>query len=247
MTNIGGLTFKNIKLREDYEHNKSKCVCCGIDIPYEKRKNKFCSHVCSAKTTNLGRVASKEQKEKVRKAVLSWQEANPDKVEKSQHIDLTCKQCNALFSVPPSGKNRKFCSRKCADYGHDKTKSGGYREGSGRGKKGWYKGYWCDSSWELAWVIYSLESGVKFIRNTKGFDYVFEGKQHKYYPDYSTDTSVYVEVKGYDQAQWQAKLKAFPEKIEVFGKKEMAPILSYVVEKYGKDFIRLYEKNQETS
>ena len=39
---------------------------------------------------------------------------------------------------------------------------GGKRHGSGRGKKGWYKGYYCDSTWELAWVIYQLDHGVKF-------------------------------------------------------------------------------------
>jgi|SanBayMetagenome_1026888.scaffolds.fasta_scaffold42991_1 endogenous inhibitor of DNA gyrase (YacG/DUF329 family) len=246
MTNIGGLTFKNIKLREEYEHNKKKCACCGSDISYEQRRNKFCSHSCSAAITNLGRKVSKEHKDKVRNSVLEWQRINPDKVEKSQHIELTCQQCSEKFFVPPSGKKRKFCSRKCADVGHDKSSSGGYREGSGRGKKGWYKGYWCDSSWELAWVIYSLEHDLKFKRNMTGFDYVFEGKQRKYYPDYLIDNSVYVEIKGYDQAQWQAKLKAFPHKIEVLGKREIAPILTYVIEKYGKDFVRMYEKKPES-
>jgi hypothetical protein len=82
--------------------------------------------------------------------------------------------------------------------------------------------------------------------NTTGFDYVFEGKQRKYYPDYLTDNSVYVEIKGYGQAQWQAKLKTFPHKIEVLGKREIAPILTYVIEKYGKDFVRMYEKKPES-
>ena len=43
--------------------------------------------------------------------------------------------------------------------------SGGLRHGSGRGKKGWYKGYWCDSTWELAWVIYQLDNGKVPVRN----------------------------------------------------------------------------------
>jgi len=37
---------------------------------------------------------------------------------------------------------------------------GGKRIGSGRGKSGWYKGYWCDSSWELAYVIYNIDHDV---------------------------------------------------------------------------------------
>ncbi|MEI7942893.1 MAG: hypothetical protein WCH76_06985 [Candidatus Riflemargulisbacteria bacterium] len=44
-------------------------------------------------------------------------------------------------------------------------KSGGYRRKSGRGKHGWYKGIWCDSSWELAWVMYHLDHGIPFERN----------------------------------------------------------------------------------
>ena len=54
-------------------------------------------------------------------------------------------------------------------------KSGGYRRNGGKGIRGWYKGYWCDSSWELAYVIYNLEHNIHFIRNTKGFNYKFEG------------------------------------------------------------------------
>lgn len=52
--------------------------------------------------------------------------------------------------------------------------SGGYREGSGRGKKGIYKGYYCDSSWELAYVIYNLEHDIKFERNTQTFEYEYK-------------------------------------------------------------------------
>jgi hypothetical protein len=42
---------------------------------------------------------------------------------------------------------------------------GGYVKGSGRGKKGWYKGIFCDSSWELAFVIFCLETNKKIKRN----------------------------------------------------------------------------------
>jgi hypothetical protein len=42
---------------------------------------------------------------------------------------------------------------------------GQYREGSGRGKKGRYKGHWYDSSYELAFVIYALDHGFWFERN----------------------------------------------------------------------------------
>ena len=44
------------------------------------------------------------------------------------------------------------------------------------GIKGWYKGFWCDSSWELAYVIYNLDHGIEFRRNTEKFEYEYCGK-----------------------------------------------------------------------
>lgn len=55
---------------------------------------------------------------------------------------------------------------------------------SGYGKHGWYKEYWCDSSWELAYVIYNLDHNIKFKRNYQGFTYIFNNKLHKFYPDF---------------------------------------------------------------
>ena len=122
------------------------------------------------------------------------------------------------------------------------AKLGGYRKGSGRGKSGWYKGYFCDSSWELAFVIYNLEHNIKFERNKKQFTYIFENKSHKYTPDWIINNE-YVEIKGYWNIQWQAKLDQFPkeEKLLVLTKTEMQPYIDYVVKKYGKDYIKLYE------
>ena len=51
---------------------------------------------------------------------------------------------------------------------------GGYVQGSGRGKKGWYKGFFCDSSWELAYVVYCLDHKINITRNTKKTKYVWD-------------------------------------------------------------------------
>ena len=120
--------------------------------------------------------------------------------------------------------------------------SGGYRKGSGHGKKGWYKGYFCDSSWELAFVIYNIDHGIKFERNKKIFNYTFNGEECHYLPDFIVDGK-YVEIKGYWNEQWQAKLDQFPkeEKIEVITTNEIKLYLDYVIEKYGINFTDLYE------
>ncbi len=43
-----------------------------------------------------------------------------------------------------------------------------------------------------------------------------------------------------------SQTQGIPHKIEVLGKREIAPILTYVIEKYGKDFVRMYEKKPES-
>lgn len=118
--------------------------------------------------------------------------------------------------------------------------SGGYRKGSGRGKKGVYKGYYCDSSWELAYVIYNLEHNIKFERNEELFPYEFNGETHNYKPDF-LEESCYIEIKGYFTEQVKAKEKYFPHQLKYIDKESIKPYLSYVEEKYGKDFTRLYE------
>lgn len=70
------------------------------------------------------------------------------------------------------------------------AKNGGYRHGSGHGKHGVYKGYQCDSSWELAYVIYNLEHDIKFERNRDRFLYNLNGKSHYYTPDFICDGEI---------------------------------------------------------
>jgi hypothetical protein len=122
-----------------------------------------------------------------------------------------------------------------------KKSSGGFREGSSRGKSGRYKGYWCDSSWELAWVIYNIDHKIKFKRNTIGFEYEYENKKSLFYPDFIIDGD-YIEIKNYNSKRLDAKLKFFPHKIEVLYKKDLKYIFDYVIEKYGKKYIDLYEQ-----
>jgi hypothetical protein len=124
-------------------------------------------------------------------------------------------------------------------------KAGGLRSRSGRGKKGWYKGYWCDSSWELAWVVYHLDYGFKFDRNLNGFEYLYNNKKHLYYPDYIIENN-YFEIKGrrsYEDLDEKnkEKINQFKGNLYVLYSKEMKPYLEYVISKYGNDFIKLYE------
>jgi hypothetical protein len=118
---------------------------------------------------------------------------------------------------------------------------GGYRKNSGIGKSGRYHGYFFQSSWELAWIIYQLDHNVLFKRNTKGFEYFFNGVSFKFYPDFQLGNSnEYVEIKGYEDDKTKVKLDSFPHKLTIIRKNEIHPFIEYAKSKYGNDYVKLY-------
>ena len=121
-----------------------------------------------------------------------------------------------------------------------KLHNGGYRYGSGRGKKGWYKGIYCDSSWELAFVVYHLDNGIPIERCPDKRIYVFENQTRNYYPDFVVNSQIF-EIKGYKTEQSKAK-QLFNPDIILIDKESIKPYLDYTINKYTKDFITLYEK-----
>jgi len=136
-----------------------------------------------------------------------------------------------------------FLGRKHSKESIEKMKvnSGGYRRGSGRGKSGIYKGYWCDSSWELAWVIYHLDHKINFKRNRKKFPYVYREVTHNYIPDFVYENETFVEIKGYMLEKDVAKIDQFEGKLVIFDKENMENMLFYCKKFYGEDFYKLYD------
>ena len=120
--------------------------------------------------------------------------------------------------------------------------AGGYRKGSGRGKKGWYKGFFCDSTYELAYVIYCLDHDISIKRNTEKRSYVYQGVERNYIPDFIVN-GVLVEIKGYNTDQWKAKMRDNPD-VQVYYENDLKDVFSYVKSKYGKNFDQLYEERK---
>jgi hypothetical protein len=126
---------------------------------------------------------------------------------------------------------------------HAKRNSlGGYVKGSGRGKKGYYEGIWCDSSWELAYILYCKDHSIQIQRNTKRFNYYYKNKKHTYLPDFiRTDRENYfIEIKGIFNEKEIAKIKNFPHKLKILSGNGFNKILKYVISTYGRNFIELY-------
>ena len=171
-----------------------------------------------------------------------------------------CKFCQKEWETTKSGFgiHTKYCkmnpdAKKCV--GHpisEKTKLlwkknkriGGYRKNAGRGKRGYYKGLYCMSSWELAWVVYQLEHGKTVQQCIERFEYEMNGEIHHYTPDFKID-GVYFEIKNWHRPDTDFKIRDFPKEKELIlieGKANQV-FIKYTEEKYGKEFWNvLYER-----
>lgn len=220
--------------------NKNCPVCDNlfkISKHSKKMQNrKFCSSSCSAKFNNKNRIVSDEQKIKTRNSLL-------------KPISFkNCVMCGEEFLPPRKNKKRKTCSYNCFNEHRLKNMPtpknlGGYREGSGRSKHGYYKGIYCGSTYELCWVIYNLDHGIKFKR----FPNFLEKDGLKYYPDFLLDDGkTIIETKGYESeesVQKKTKLaESFGYIVKVLRKNDLKDIFNYVETKYNtKKFQTLYD------
>ena len=215
-----------------------KCVVCGKEYKLQLRKKQYeqgkyrktccneCSHKLSSLNTNL-----KEKNKKI-------SEAFP----KLKHIKI-CPICGNKFE---STTKANFCSQKCRNIHlsnilKGNPKVGGIRPNAYKKyKSGLYHGIHCDSSWELAFVIYCEDHNISLERNNNFLRYTFENKEYKYYPDFIINGVLY-EIKGYENDKAKAKHEQHPE-VTYLDKQKMQKYLNYVINKYGNDFIKLYDR-----
>jgi hypothetical protein len=123
------------------------------------------------------------------------------------------------------------------------SNKGGYRPGSGRAKSGYYKGIYCGSTYELCWVIYSIDHNVKFER----FTTKLERNGIIYYPDFLLDDGkTIIETKGFEcQEKVDIKTKvaeSFGYTVNVLRRDDLKDMFSYVEKTYKtKKFFELYD------
>lgn len=164
--------------------------------------------------------------------------------ENDERINELSKKLSSILTGISTHPQTEETRQKISATAKKNGKSGGYRKGSGRGKKGWYKGYFCDSSWELAFVIYNLEHGITdFSKNLdEKFEYEINGKKHLYIPDFKFSDGHFIEVKGRKETNpiIEAKRNAV-KNIKILFADDMKPYLDYVITKYGKNFTELYD------
>lgn len=117
-----------------------------------------------------------------------------------------------------------------------------YNKHHGNSKQGWYKGIHCDSTWELAFLVYYKEHNLYIERCKKCYDFIWENKIHKYIPDFITNEGI-IEIKGRKTKKSLEKEKQFPN-IKVIDINLIKPYLDYVINKYGNEFWKILYENK---
>lgn len=173
-----------------------------------------------------------------------------------------CKFCGKEWLTTKSGlgKHERYCKSNpnaVSCIGHSvseetkkklREKCGGYRKNAGRGRRGYYKGLYCMSSWELAWVVYQLEHDKQVEQCKEKFEYMMNGEIHHYTPDFKIG-DIYFEIKNWHRPDTDFKISAFPKEktLILIEGKQNEKYISYVTEKYGKNFTDvLYERNLDS-
>ena len=218
----------SIKIPDNYI-----CLICHKQLI---SKNSYRSHYILAHTDVRKKITKTIQK-RISDGSLVWWNKGKTKETDSRVLNYS-NSVKKYYETHPGSFTGKHHTQENKEIFRSK---GGYRQGSGRGIKGRYKGFWCDSSWELAFVIYCLDLNKNIIRNTEGFLYFSNGKKRKYFPDFIVDGR-YTEIKGYLVDEDKLKFQSFPHQLNILTLNEMKPIIQYVINNYGKDYIKLYEK-----
>ncbi len=201
---------------------------------------RFCCRSCA---NSHNQTTEQNQKRRVKVKINSEKRSE---LNKERYLENP-KHCPVCGKVLPYEKRfRKVCCNNCHnELLREQKLALCATQGTnlcGKGLRGYYKGYYCQSSWELAYVIYNLDHNVVFERNKKGFKYVLDGVERSYFPDfYLPDSDTYVEIKGYYDRKTKEKEKQFIGNLIVYKLDMMKPILDYVIETYGKDFVKLYD------
>ena len=111
---------------------------------------------------------------------------------------------------------------------------GGFKLRSGRGHRGWYKDFFCSSTYELVYVIYNIDHNIKFNRCNRKYLYEYDGEQHYYHPDFELEDGSLVEIKGYVTDKVKAKLNSVSDRpIKMLCEKDLKYAFDYVKENYS--------------
>lgn len=106
--------------------------------------------------------------------------------------------------------------QKISDTINRKLEEGTWHNSFSKARIHEYKGHRLYGMWEVAFATHLDATGVSWSRPKKSFPYFFEGKNHRYTPDfYLEEEKVFIEIKGWATEKDLAKWEAFPNTLRV--------------------------------
>ena len=116
-----------------------------------------------------------------------------------------------------------------------------------------------DSSWELAYYIWLTDNNIEFeYQPNILFEYYINDKRHIYHPDFKVNNEL-IEIKGnqffdndnnlinpYSKEKLVEKQKCmYDNDIKILKYEDLKPIFSYIKNKYGKNYLKLFKKEKQ--
>lgn len=224
-----------IKIRNKKENKVYICKLCGkiFNKKYSKScSGKFCCRRCAAK------YSATISKDKIKEKLLKYSIKRLEIAKQKYYMNpKRCRICGKIIDYEHK-KNKTcslICSKKLAVINNPHKNDGGYRTGSSRGKCGWYNGIYCDSTYELAFLIYCLDHKIQIKRCKETFEYELNGIKHLYHPDFIVNETI-VEIKNYYKKENDIKLNAINKKKQILYYEDLIPYFEYVAKTYNKKF-----------
>ena len=225
-----------MKINEEWKIDNNKYAC-----PYCEKifyRAGICSHIiCKHTEKGRERVEKNKKLHSIRmNGHKSWNKGL------TKEIDARVNQCSKTYKERkyiPWNKNKKNIFnkdvlRKISSKMKEIAKTRVSSKGIGRAFKGYYKEFWCDRQWELAFVIYCLDHNIKRKRCEECFEYVYDNEIHLYHPDFIINDNEYIEIKGYQSKKDDAKFNDFPKDkiLNAYHYKELKDIFEYILNHY---------------
>lgn len=234
--------------RKEFKLICPKCgkefIVVGTQNEFDKGKlKKFCSRTCAN-----SRCFSEDTNKKKSNSLKQYYSKHDMPIGFYHKVKTYyCKQCGKPFTMKDirDTGGRTYCCDECKQIWlkeNLQTTFGGLQLKSGRSRSGWYKGIFCSSTWELAYLIYCLDHNIPIKRCEEIRTYIHNGKQYKYYPDFNVNGDI-VEIKGLYDTKWESKLKYNPN-VKVLYYNDIKPYIKYVESTYNKKLIELYDKSK---
>lgn len=208
---------------------KIECDLCGkmVDSRQIDRHigSKVCENFNKPKMKNNGNVKPKSEKwymamEKMKGKNARNQYTKADELglpkpkmsdeTKKKLSESAKKQCETMWTE----EQREKHSNSMLKAVENNPESYSTQNVCGRVKQVEYNGTVFKSKWEVRTAEWFDKQLVDWEYEPKYFDYVWENKKRKYFPDfYLKEYDVYVEVKGYKRESDDAKWNQFPERL----------------------------------